>query len=176
MKTKKVLFVVAHEGYQPVEYNDPKKIIEDAGFQVVTASNKPGTATATDGSTTSVDIMLDNVNVNDYDGIIFIGGSGTLDSLDNETSYQLLQKAEKNYKVIGAICIATRILAKAKIMNRKKATGWNGDDALASIYEHYNVSYLPEINVVTDDMTITATDPKAAKDFGHEIVDLLERT
>lgn len=176
MKTKKVLFVIAHEGYQPVEYNEPKKIIEDAGFHVITASNKPGTATATDGSTTPVDIVLDKVRINDYDGVIFIGGSGTLDNLDNEQSYQLIQQAEKNYKVIGAICIATRILAKAAILNSKKATGWDGDGALAKIYEHYNVSYLPEINVVTDDMTITATGPKVAKNFGHEIVDLLERT
>ncbi len=175
MKTKKILFVVAHEGYQPIEYNEPKKIIEDAGFDVVTASNKPGIATATDGSTTPVDIVLDEVNVDNYAGIIFIGGSGALEHLDNKLSYHLIRKAMKDYKIVGAICVVTRILAKAGALNEKNATGWDGDGFLAGIYEQYNVSYLPEVGVVTDDVTITATGPKVAKDFGKEIVDLLKR-
>jgi len=175
MKTKKVLFVVAHEGYQPVEYNEPKKIIEDSGFQVITACNKPGTATATDDSTTPVDVVLDNVNIDDYAGIIFIGGSGSLDHLDNELSYRLIRKAMKNYKIVGAICVATRILAKAGALNEKNATGWDGDGLLDGIYTQYNVTYLPEVGVATDDITITARGPKVAKDFGKEIVDLLKR-
>ncbi len=175
MKTKKILLVIAHEGYQPIEYGKPKQILEDAGFQVITASDQPGVATATDYSTTTVDIVLDEVNVDDYAGIIFIGGSGCLEHLDNEISYRIIRKAVEDYKLLGAICVAPRILAKAGALNEKNATGWDSDGLLLGIYEQYNVSYLPEVNVVTDDVTITATGPKAAKDFGEEIVNLLRQ-
>jgi len=173
MKTKKVLLIVAHKGYQPIEYGEPKQILENAGFQVVTASNKPGVATATNDSTTTIDIVLDRVNVDNYAGIIFIGGSGCLEHLDNEVSYRIIRKAVKDYKLLGAICVAPRILAKAGALNEKNATGWDSDSLLPGIYEQYNVSYLPKVNVVTDDITITATGPNAAKDFGKEIVNLL---
>jgi len=118
---------------------------------------------------------LDEANVDDYAGIVFIGGSGCLGHLDNEVSYHIIQKAVKDYKLLGAICVATRILAKAGALNEKNATGWDGDSLLSGIYEQYNVSYLPEVNVVTDDVTVTATGPKAAKNFGEEIVNLLRQ-
>ncbi len=175
MKTKKILLIIAHEGYQPIEYGKPKKTLEDADFQVVTASDKPGIATATDHSTTTIDIVLDEVNVDDYAGVVFIGGSGCLEHLDNEVSYRIIRKAVEDYKLLGAICVAPRILAKAGALNEKNATGWDNDGLLPGIYEQYNVSYLPEVNVVTDDVIITATGPKAAKDFGEEIVNLLRQ-
>jgi len=175
MKTNKVLFVVAHEGYQPIEYGNPKKILEDAGFQVITASDKPGIATATDDSTTVIDTVLGEVNIDDYAGIVFIGGPGCLEHLDNEVSYRIIRKAVEDYKLLGAICVAPRILAKAGALNKKNATGWDKDGLLSDIYEQYNVSYLPEVNVVTDDVTITAKGPRTAKDFGKEIVNLLRQ-
>jgi ribosome-associated protein len=42
MSNGKILLVVAHEGYQPIEYGTPKKILEDAGYTVVTASRAGG--------------------------------------------------------------------------------------------------------------------------------------
>ena len=172
MASGNVLLVIAHEGFQPIEYAEPKKILEDAGFQVVTASNKAGKATDKDGKQVDVDITLDNVDVNNYDGIFFIGGPGSLENLDNEQSYAILKKASEKHLPLGAICAATRILAKAGALTRKKATGWNGDHKLEEIYETYNVQYLPE-PVVVESNVVTATDPKAAKVFGQEIVSLL---
>ncbi len=173
MTSGKVLLVVAHEGFQPVEYEEPKRILEDAGFTIITASNKPGKATDKDGKEIDVDITLKDVNVSDYDGIFFIGGPGSLENLDNEQSYAVIKKASEKHLPLGAICAATRILAKAGALTRKKATGWNGDNELKEIYETYDVSYLPE-PVVVEENVITATDPKAAKVFGQEILSLLQ--
>ena len=172
MSVGKVLFVVAHEGYQPVEYNEPKKILEDAGFTIVTASNKPGRATDKDGGTTKVDITLDQVNVKDYDGIFFIGCPGALEHLDTQESHRIIKEASEKHLPLGAICVSTRILAKAYALTRKRATGWNGDNELEKIYEAYDVIYLPE-PVVVEENIITATGPAAAKTFGQEIVALL---
>lgn len=169
-----VVLVIASNGFQQVEYNDTKKVIEDAGFTVITASNKLQTAIAKDGSETNVDITLDKVVVSDYAGVFFIGGPGAMEHLDNSTSYKIAQETFAQNKPIGAICIATRILAASGILHDKYATGWNGDDKLAPLFAEYNVHYLPEEKVVVDGNVITATDPSVAHDFGEHIVEMLQ--
>ena len=172
MTSGKVLLVVAHDGFQPIEYGEPKKILIDAGFTVVTASNKAGPAKDKDGKEIPVDLTLEQVKIKDYDGIFFIGGPGALEHLDNEESYRILKEASRKHLPLGAICVSTRILAKAGALTRKKATGWNGDNELQNIYATYDVFYLNE-PVVVEENVITATNPNAAKLFGQEIVALL---
>jgi protease I len=174
MDEQAVLLVIAPEGFQHIEYNVPKQLLLDAGFTVVTASNTSGTATAEDGSTTHVDITLDHVDINNYAGIFFIGGPGAEEHLDNNTSYKILQEAFQHHIPIGAICISTRILAKAGVLRDKYATGWNEDGLLNALFKECSAVYLPEEKVVVDSNTITATDPSAAEEFGKRIVELLQ--
>jgi len=169
-----VVLVIASSGFQQVEYNDTKKVIEDAGFTVVTASDKLQPAIAKDGSRADVDISLDKVVVSDYAGVFFIGGPGALECLDNSTSYKIAQETFSQNKPIGAICIATRILAASGILHDKYATGWNEDGELDQIYAENNVIYVAEEKVVVVDNVITATDPSVAKDFGKHIVEMLQ--
>lgn len=169
MAHKKVLMVVAYEGYQPLEYQIPKKRLEHAGFSVITASNKAGTATAKDKSTTNVDITIDKAIAGDYAAIIFVGGPGTLENLDNQISYQLITEAVDMGKLVCAICIAPRILAHASVLNEVAATGWNGDGELSDTYDEYGVIY-ENAPVVIDQGFITATDPSAATEFADAIV------
>lgn len=169
-----VLLVIAFDGFQQIEYGVTKKIITDAGFTVVTASDKTGMATAKDGSTVKVDVSLDQVVVSDYEGIFFIGGPGTLEHLDNNISYKILQEAALQHRPLGAICIATRILASAGVLLDKYATGWNDDGLLNKIYAECGAVYLPEEKVVLESNVITASDPSAAEQFGKQIVQLLQ--
>ena len=172
MALKTILLVVAYEGYQQLEYNEPKKILQDNGFTVVTASTKPGAAVAKDGSTTPVDILISKAKATDYAGIYFIGGPGALEDLDNQTSYTLIQQAAQHKVPFGAICISPRILAKAGVLKGKKATGWNEDNELPGVFKEHGVIY-EKAGVVTDGTVITATGPKTAQDFGKAIVKLL---
>lgn len=170
---KKVLLVVAFNGYQQIEYNIPKKLLIDAGFDVVTASNISGAAVAKDGSSTKVDLTIDKINPQDYKGIFFIGGPGALENLDNAQSYALLQKIKKSGILFGAICISTRILAKAGILNDVEATGWNGDRKLEEIFEEHGAIYIDSEMVVKDQNIITATGPEAAERFAKKIIESL---
>lgn len=168
----KVLLVVANEGYQQTEYEIPKKILIEAGVQVQTASDKAIHAIAKDGSTTPVDLTLDKVDPDDYEGIFFIGGPGALEHLDNELSYRIIRHASQNGSAVGAICISPRILAKAGILKNRKATGWDGDGQLVAFYKEYNVEYVRK-NVVVDKYIVTANGPQAAQEFGEQIVALV---
>src|SRR5204862_5159838 len=105
MDETKVLFIIAFNGFQHIEYGIPKKIIEDAGFTAVTASDKAGTAIAKDGSMEHIDLPLDKVHPNHYSGIIFVGGPGALEHLDNNTSHKIIQEALQQNIPVGAICI-----------------------------------------------------------------------
>ena len=169
-----VLLVIASEGFQHIEYGVTKNILQNAGFTVITASDKPGIAVAKNGSTTDIDITLDHVIASHYEGIFFIGGPGTLDHLDNNKSYKIIREALQQYKPLGAICIATRILAKAGALRDRYATGWNEDGLLNDLYKENNAIYLPEEKVVVSANVITATDPSAAQQFGEQIVQLLQ--
>ncbi len=172
MTSGKVLFIIAHEGFQPTEYREPKKVLQDAGFTIVTASDAAGHATDADGQTVPVDLTLNHVRVKEYDGIIFIGGPGALEHLDNAASYTIIKAAMDRHMPLGAICIAPRILAKAGALTRKRATGWNGDNQLEEFFKTYDVIYLPE-PVVVMDQVVTASGPQAAKLFGQEMLALL---
>lgn len=164
----KILLVIASSGFQQVEYNTPKQMLNQHNYTVVTASDK-ATATAKDGSSATVDILLDQVHVADYAGIFFIGGSGALDALDNQTSYHILQQASQRQILHGAICISVRIAAKAGILKGKKVTGWNDDNLLPDILKTAGAIYTKN-QVECDGNIITAQGPNAAHAFGQAIV------
>lgn len=171
---KKVLFIIASDGFQPIEYGVPKKILEQQGIQVITASDKPGGAVASDKSTALVDITLDQINATDYDGIFFIGGPGAMEHLDNPTSYHIACEARKHTIPYGAICISTRILAKAYALEGKKATGWDDDNALKTILVGNSAIY-DKKDIVTDGLVVTATGPKTAELFADGILRVLTK-
>lgn len=173
MTHSSVLLVIASEGFQNVEYQIPKDIITLAGFVVKTASDKKTPAIAKDGSTTPVDYSLEEVNVDHFHGIFFIGGSGAMDCLDNQISHSIIMHAVRARLPLGAICISSRILAKAGALKGKHATGWNGDGKLEEIFEQYEAIYIRQ-NVVIDGTIITAVGPQAAEEFGNQIVSMLQ--
>ncbi|MFC1842594.1 DJ-1/PfpI family protein [Candidatus Dependentiae bacterium] len=178
MNALPVLLIIASQGYQPIEYSVPKRILGENGIKVVTASNKPGTAIAKDGSKAKVDITLDQVKPHNYAGVFIVGGPGALENLDNETTYNIIRHTSENKKPFGAICISTRILAKAGVLKDKKVTGWNGDDELPGILKKHKAIYIKEKCVVdmgNGSSIITATDPSAAQAFGNKIIEVLSK-
>lgn len=166
------MLVVASNGFQPIEYSVPKRILEHSGITVITASDKTGTAVAKDNSEAEVDVALDTVAVQDFDALFFIGGPGALELLDNKISHELIQQAAEAKKPFGAICASVRILAHAGVLKGKKVTGWNGDNELPAILKEAHAVYTPK-DVVIDKNIITAVGPNAAQEFGAKIISIL---
>lgn len=167
-----IVLIIASNGYQNIEFSVPKKILEQAGFMVTVASDRLGKAVAADGSTTQIDTTIDKVIVDQFGAIVFIGGPGAMEHLDNEKSYILIKQAHQAKKVIGAICISPRIIAKAGVLKNRRATGWDGDGNLAALYQNYGVVF-ENRPVVVDGLFITASGPSAAQEFGTKIVEKL---
>ena len=165
---KKVLFIIAHHGFQPVEYGTAKKVLQSAGVQIITASNLSGVAVSSTNESVLVDIVLDDVEISNYDGIFFIGGPGALANLDNEKSYRIIREVAVSGKIWGAICISPRILASAGVLKNKKVTGWDKDNELAGIFVKAGAEYVHE-SVVVDENLITGNWPLAAEEWGRAI-------
>lgn len=171
--SKKVALVIAHAGYQPVEYSETKTLLESAGVQVVTVSDRAGTAySKNDLQAAEVDAVIYDIDTADYDGIFFIGGPGALEHLDHEESYTVLREARKHEIAFGAICIASRILAKAGVLQGTQATGWDDDGQLSDIFQEYHVEYIHH-DVVVDGNVVTATGPHVASLFAQKILEVI---
>ncbi len=169
----RVLFVIAKNGFQDVEYFIPREILGKAGHIITVASNgKTGEiAIGADNGEVKIDLNLVEVKVDDFDMIVFIGGSGALKNLDNNESYRLAQEAVGRNKFLAAICIAPAILAKAGVLKNKKAAVWSSpfDKSGIEMLKNNGVDYQNE-NVVQDGKIITANGPQAAKEFGEKLL------
>jgi len=164
-----ILLIVAQNGFRDEEYFKPKQILEEAGYKVVTASFQAGIARGKLGGTTQADIALKDVKVDDYAGIVFVGGPGAADYFADKVALNIAKEAYEKDKVVGAICIAPGILARAGILKGKKATVYPSElDTLKVKGANY-------INrpVVVDGKIVTANGPDAAESFGKELVKLL---
>jgi len=172
---KKAVMIIAFRDFRDAEYFVPKEILEKAGVKVKTASNKLGTAIGADGGETSVDLLVSQINVLDFDAIIFVGGPGCLSALDNEDSYRVAREAVSQNKVLASICISPVILAKSGVLRGKKATVWNDwVKSQAKILEKEGAIF-EEKSVVVDGKIVTANGPQAAEEFAKSILDLLTK-
>lgn len=166
------MMVIASKGFHQDEFNEPYRIFNESGFDVQVVSDKPGNAIAKDGSHFRVSSTLDDANITGYDALVFIGGPGALECLDNDASYALVQAAMKEGCTIAAICISPRIIAKAGGLVGVQATGWDDDNELQEMYDRHGAYYLKE-SVVSDGNRVTAQGPKDAVAFAEAIKALL---
>ena len=173
-RNKKVVIIIAFKDFRDAEYFIPKETLERVGIRVETASNKTGVAIGADGGEINVDLSLSNINVADFDGVVFIGGPGCLKELDNESSYDLIKEAVAQNKVLASICISPIILAKSGVLEGKKATVWSSklEKEPVKILKKHRALYRVD-SVVIDGKIITANGPLAAYKFGEAIVEAL---
>jgi|SRR3989338_2009981 len=168
----KAVLIIAPIWYQDIEYLDTKAELEKAGIEVITAAKKAGICKGKLGGTAQATLSIDNINVEDYDAIVFIGGPGAVRHQEDVQAQITAQEAITEQKVLAAICIAPTILAKAGVLEGKKATVWNEDGLQDQLLEQEGATYTGE-TVTIDGKIITANGPQAAKDFGKAIVKAL---
>ncbi|MDR1997075.1 MAG: DJ-1/PfpI family protein [Candidatus Margulisbacteria bacterium] len=167
-----VLFLLVPDGFRDEEYSVPKKILEDAGLAVVTASTVGGSLRGKKGLTTaSVDITLDKINSADYQGLVIIGGQATY--WYDAVVLRLVREFNAAGRLVAAICISGVIPAQAGIMRGKEYTVFPAPDALADTRQHEG-RYVDKPVVVSGNV-LTARDYAAAADFGRAIVGFLRR-
>lgn len=166
---KKVVMIIASKNFRDEELETPKSILEKQGAKVTIASSSLDTAAGMLGAKIKPDILISDVNVADYDAIIFVGGSGASEYWNDSTAHEIARRAMEQNKLLCAICIAPVTLANAGVLDGKKATAWSSEKGKLELQ---GVTYTGA-NVQVDGKIITADGPTAAKQFGEAIVKAL---
>jgi protease I len=167
-KNMKVLMVIAPDGYQDIEYNTPKSILTNNGYEVITTSTIQ-TAKGSLGGETEVDLLLKEAFQEDYIAIVFVGGPGAHFYFEYQPALKLAQDFYNAGKLTTAICAGPSILANAGILKNKTATSFEGQ---GKNLENKGATYTGNL-VEQDGTIITANGPQAAEAFGKKIVEAL---
>lgn len=170
-KGKKAVMIIAQNNFRDEELLKPKEILEKNGVTVTVASSSLKESTGMLGAKIKPDILFTNIKVSDFDAIVFVGGSGSMEYWDNPTAHKIATEANTAQKTIGAICIAPVTLAKAGLLKNKKATTYsstvNDIKACGAVYTGADVE--------RDGNIVTASGPTAAQKFGEILVKALSQ-
>lgn len=166
---KKILMIIASSDFRDEEYQKPREIFEKAGANVTVASSSLKNSKGMLGYEVKPDILIEEINVNEFNAIVFIGGTGAKEYWDNKTAHKIAQEAIKQNKVLGAICLAPVILAKAGILKDKRATSFGTAKNKITEFGGKYIGSLVEI----DGNIITANGPLASKTFAKDIIEVI---
>lgn len=166
----KVLMIIASQNFRDEEYAKPKEILSQAGYEITVASSRTGEIRGMLGMTAQADITIEQANPDDYDAIIFVGGSGASEYWNDPTAHKIAQDGVKLDKVVAAICIAPLTLGKAGVLKGKKACAF---PSVISDLAQTGAS-ITRSEVTVDGNIVTAQGPEAAEKFGHKILELLK--
>lgn len=170
---KHALFIVAPENFRDEELFVPREILEKNGITTTVASREAGICHGKLGGEVEAAIGLNQINVEDFDAIIFVGGNGAQIFWDNPAALLIAQKAIKNDKILAAICAAPTILALAKVLRNKKAAVFPDKNYEKILTDHGAELSLNAIEI--DGKIITANGPTAAAEFANAISEKLAK-
>lgn len=168
----KALIILMPKNFRDEEFRIPKEKLEGSGVDVTVAGLQWGTAKGMLGMTATPDILLGEVDIDDYDVIVVPGGSGSPRYLwNNPQAHGLIRKAYDRGKIVASICLSSVVLANAGVLEGRDATVF-ATPVSVRILEDRGANYLQQ-EVVVDGKIVTADGPQSAGRFADEILRLL---
>jgi len=166
---KKAALIIARQNFRDEELFETKRVLEAVGVQTVIASTTLGAVRGMLSGIAEARILIDQLRVDDYDAIVFIGGVGAAEYFNNPIALNLVHEAAHRGKVLAAISTAPTILAQAGVIRGYRATSLLTErDRLVQAGAIYTGT-----PVERDRLIITASGPMASVQFGRLIADAL---
>ena len=173
LSDKKVAIVIAQNQFRDEEFAQPHASLNLAKADITVVSREVGKCYGTLGSIVHARMTLDDAARQDWDAVVFVGGSGAGDYMDDPIAHELALHANERGKLVAAICKAPTILAHAGLIRGAEATSF--PDYYDDLRAHgVKVSTAPVVETeVNGAPVITANGPQAAFAFGQAIVNSL---
>ena len=173
--TDKVAFLIAPEGTERVELEDPWSAVEDAGYQPVLLSTQDGEAQLFDhldkATTQNVDGTVDDADLDEYAALVLPGGVANPDSLRmDEDAVQFVREFVASGKPVAAICHAPWTLIEAGVVQGRQLASW---PSLQTDIRNAGGEWVDD-KVVTDGNLITSRNPDDLPAFTNALLEALD--
>lgn len=172
---KRVAILVAN-GFEQVEYTEPKKALEKAGAEVHTISLKEGQVKGWQhdhwGDEFPVDKKVSDVKADDYDGLVLPGGQMNPDNLRiNDDAVNFVKSFFTSEKPVAAICHGPWVLVEADVIEGRSVTSYPSIKT-----DLINAGAIwKDQEVVVDGGLITSRKPDDLPAFCESIVNIISK-
>ena len=163
-----MICVFLAEGFEEIETATPIDVLRRANLNVKTIGIGGKMIEGTHGIKLETDLEIQDLNINDIDGIILPGGMpGTTNLAKSEKLKDIILKCNEKKQMIAAICAAPSILGEMGILKGKKACCYPGfEDKLLGA----NISFE---EVCVSENIITSKGPGTALNFSLKIIEYI---
>jgi protease I len=165
--------ILATDGVERVELEQPRQAVIDAGADVELLSIKDGEIRARnhdldDAGTFAVDRLVSAASVDDYDALILPGGTVNPDKLRmNQDAVRFVRDFFTSGKPIGSICHGPWTLVEAGVVSGRTMTSY---PSLRTDLRNAGAQVVDE-QVVTDEGLVTSRSPDDLPAFCEKIVE-----
>lgn len=173
--TGKRIAMLATDGVEQVEYEEPRSAVEDAGATVTLVSlrDEPIQAMNGDidkGDTFEVGAIVGDVSVDDFDALILPGGTMNPDKLRVDTdAVDFVRSFVQSGKPVAAICHGPWTLAEAGVLDGRTLTSY---PSIRTDLRNAGATVVDR-EVVIDGSLVTSRNPDDLPAFCSAIVDLV---
>ena len=169
------VLILATDGFEQVELFEPRQALLDAGVKVTLASDKTdpiqGMNHDEKGDTITPDILLDDVDTEDYTALLLPGGVANPDTLRmNDRAIEIIEEFADDEKLIAAICHAPWLLVEADVVDGRRMTSW---PSVRTDLANAGADVVDE-EVVIDGPFITSRKPEDIPAFNKAILEALQ--
>lgn len=165
-----VLIFLPANGFNEQEYLTVSNQLLKAGYKIFIVSDSNFICVGSNGLKVKNDVSLYNVHHQNFVGFILIGGSGVRNYWNNKQLQFISKNFFESKKIIGAICAAPIVLAKAGLI-KEKATCFIDDK---KELEREGIEY-QNANVFVENNIITAQNPQSSCEFISTFLSLLKK-
>lgn len=166
--------ILATDGFEQSELVEPRRQLEDAGFQVDVVSPRSGQIRGWDGKdwgdSVEVDVVLSHARADDYDALVLPGGVINPDTLRTEhAAVDFVRAFDHARKPLAAICHGPWLLAEAGVAKGRNVTSYK---SIRTDLENAGGAWKDE-EVVRDGHVITSRRPGDLPAFTRAVIDAL---
>lgn len=164
--------ILATDGVEQVELEEPRRALENAGAEtsVVSPAEESVRAWRHDhwGDTIPVDEPLSRASANDFDALLIPGGVMSPDRLrTNDSAVEFVRSFFKQTKPVAAICHGPWMLVEANVVNGRKVTSW---PSLETDLENAGAKWVDR-EVVVDQGLVTSRKPDDIPAFNARMIE-----
>lgn len=164
----KKIALVATNGFEDSELQQPMEEAQSAGAEVSVISLNMEPIEGVYGATQQVDKSIDEVSVDEYDGLIIPGGVKNPDTLrTNQSVVGFVRDFFEQGKPVAAICHGLWLLVEADVLEGRQVTSW---PSLKTDIVNAGGEWVDE-QVVVDQGLVTSRKPEDLDAFTQKMVE-----